>query len=460
MADSWWRAFRRPSPVVPRRREHVEPPRREPVQARVESESVTDAGDALDRLAAAVFSGVEGRARVAPLLERFDAEVGALAPDEPDFDLMQIARMDWALCDVPATPDAALGDTWAWRAIHGRVPGLPVFDTHYPGSSVAAAARSVVGLFEIYPGEPTWVRDRLSGLVLRLSDSVGPFPVLEPERPAALWELRLVPDGGGGFFVAREPIDYPIELLDKLEQDFPKLFSRAPWPTLQDLRRARLRYLCAGKRTPIGRMPRVSVSGSQLSLRRLNQCGPSMHWLAQHQERIDVDPIDRHAQSHRRAGREADRRAATDRQSCVHERVRERRIDGLDPITVIEPQLELPIFTAPDIRDLAVRDRQHERVRLDIEGEPMRERELAGDIDVPPVVTHDVDILERPRGPRARTQGLDAVEGIAMHGHRCVAVLGAPGLGLGWRRLALACSVARGWFWRRSAAEQRQCQCE
>jgi hypothetical protein len=255
MSESFWRAFRRPSPVRPRPpRVPVEPARREVVQARVESEHVTAAGEALDRLAAAVFSGVQGRARVAPLLERFDAEVDTLEPDDPDFELLSVSRMDWALCDVPATADAVAGDTWAWRALNGRVPGLPEFDTSYPGSSVAAAARAVVGLFEVYPGEPTWVRDRVSGLVLRLLDSVGPFPVLDPERPAALWELRLVPDNSGGFFVARVPIDYPIELLDTLEQGFSRVFSQSPWPSLQDLRRARLRYLRAGKRTPIGRM--------------------------------------------------------------------------------------------------------------------------------------------------------------------------------------------------------------
>lgn len=252
---SVWRAFRPPVPVVPRPpRAPVERPPREVVQARVESEHVTASGEALDRLAAAVFSGVEGRARVAPLLERFDAEVGLLEPDDPDFELLQVSRMDWALCDAPAVADAVPGDTWAWRAIQGRVPGLPKFDPSYPGSSVAAAARAVIGLFEVYPGEPTWVRDRVSGLVLRLVDSVGPFPVLEDEGPAALWELRLVPDGGGGFFIARVPIDYPLELLDTLEHGFPRLFARSPWPSLQDLRRARLRYLRAGKRTPIGRM--------------------------------------------------------------------------------------------------------------------------------------------------------------------------------------------------------------
>jgi hypothetical protein len=254
-SEGFWRALRRPAPVVPRPpREPVEPPRREPVQARVESEHVTAAGEALDRLAAAVFSGTLGRACVAPLLARFDAEVGVLDPEDPDFDLLQVSRMDWALCDVPATPDAVAGDTWAWRAIHARASNLPNFDASYPGSSVAAAARAVVGLFEVYPGEPTWVRDRISGLVVRLLDSVGPFPVSEPERPAALWELRLVPDDSGGFFVARAPIDYQLELLDALEHDFARLFSPSPWPSLQDLRRARLRYLRAGKRTPIGRM--------------------------------------------------------------------------------------------------------------------------------------------------------------------------------------------------------------
>jgi hypothetical protein len=256
MAAGFWRAFRRVRPVVPRpthaRVEDEEPPRREPVLARVAAERVTPAGEALDALAAAVFSGPEGRARAAPLLARFDEEVGALGPEDPDFELLQVSRMDWALCDVPATPSAAPGDTWAWRAIHGRIPGVAKQDA----PSRAAAARAIVGLFEVYPGEPTWVRDRVSGLVLRLFDPVGPFALDEPERPAALWELRLVPDESGGFFIARVPIDYPLELLDTLEDSFARRFEAEPWPSLQDLRRARLRYLRAEGRTPIGRMLR------------------------------------------------------------------------------------------------------------------------------------------------------------------------------------------------------------
>jgi hypothetical protein len=136
--------------------------------------------------------------------------------------------------------------------IHGRVAGARCDPTPLR----AAAARSLTGLFEVFPGEPTWVRDRVSGLVLRLFDGVGPFPHGDPERPSALWELRLVPDQSGGCFVARPPIDYPLELARTLEAEFARRFAGARWPTMQDLRRARLRHLRAGKRTPIERMLR------------------------------------------------------------------------------------------------------------------------------------------------------------------------------------------------------------
>jgi hypothetical protein len=243
------------APRPPGERPPPEPaaPRRAPVQARVSTERVSAAGEALDLLAAAAFSGAPGRARVAPLLDRFDREVGVLGPEDPDFELLQVTRMDWALCDVPATADAVAGDTWAWRTSRGQLGAPSSFE---PTPLRTAAARSIVGLFEIYPGSPTWVRDRISGVVLRLLDGVGPFVRDAPERPAGLWELRLVPDQVGGFHVARVPIDYPLELLDTLEHEFPRRFEAAPWPGLQDLRRARLRYLRAGKRTPIGRMLR------------------------------------------------------------------------------------------------------------------------------------------------------------------------------------------------------------
>ena len=243
-------------PIAPKPKQALasepEPARREIVEARVAGELETPASQALDALAAAAFDGALGRARLAPLLARFDAEVGALAADDPDFELLQLTRMDWALCDVPAEPDARPGDSWAWRVIHGRVPGAAC----EPSPLRNAAARSLTGLFEVFPGEPTWIRDRISGVVLRLFDGVGPFPHADPERPAALWELRLVPDPSGGCFVARPPIDYPIELLEALEGELARRFTMPRWPSIQDLRRARLRFLRAGKRTPIERMLR------------------------------------------------------------------------------------------------------------------------------------------------------------------------------------------------------------
>ena len=227
-------------------------PRREPVQTRVGSERRSIAGEALDALAEAAFAGPEGRARVAELLARFDAEVGELAADDADFESLSVSRMDWALCDVPV-PGAAPGDTWAWRVLHARIPGASIVETPLR----RAAACSVVGLFEVYPGEPTWVRDRLSGLVLRLLDTVGPLAIAGDDGgPAALWELRLVPDPDGGFYVARDPIDYPLELIETLDDSLARRFEVSPWPTMQDLRRARLRYFRAGERTPIGRMLR------------------------------------------------------------------------------------------------------------------------------------------------------------------------------------------------------------
>lgn len=225
---------------------------REPVFAHVGPERTSPAGAALDVLAEAAFSGPKGRARIEALIERFDAEVGALAVDDQDFELLQLARTDWALCDVPAEPGARPGDSWALRALRGELPGVPAVDH----SLALEAASCIVGLFEVYPGRPTWVRDRISGVVLRLCEAVGPFEVEYEDEPVALWELRLIADPDGGFHLARPPIDYPIELLDTLEEEFARRFGAEPWPTMQDLRRARLRHFRAGKRTPIARMLR------------------------------------------------------------------------------------------------------------------------------------------------------------------------------------------------------------
>lgn len=247
----------RPEPVRPRppgsepAQSQVEPePEREIVQARVAPEA-PPAGEALDRLAAAVFDGPAGQARLAPLIDRYAEQVGSFEVDDAEYELLQVQRMDWALCDAPADDARHPGDTWAWRALQGELPELGL----EPTPSLEAAARSLAGLFEVYPGEPTWVRDRISGLVLRVFDSVGPWPGADPSRPAALWEMRLIPaQVGGGFFLARAPIDYPDDLLEALEGEFTRRFASERWPSMQDLRRARLRFVRAGGRTPIERM--------------------------------------------------------------------------------------------------------------------------------------------------------------------------------------------------------------
>jgi hypothetical protein len=217
------------------------------------NEETSLAGAALDALAVEVFSGSLGRARLAPLLELFEREVGKIDEDDPDFEQLQLARMDWALCEA-RIPGAAAGDSWAWRAIHGGLECERSGSRQAP--SWSTAARSICGLFEVFPGEPTWVRDRLSGMVLRLFDHIGPWPGAPIEGPAALWELRLVPDDTGGFRMARAPIDYPPDLLRLLERELPKQFATRRWPTLQDLRKARLHFRRAGGRTAIDRLLR------------------------------------------------------------------------------------------------------------------------------------------------------------------------------------------------------------
>ena len=108
----------------------------------------------LDRLAERVFSGPEGPARAAPLLARWDAQVGGLGAGDVDHPLLQAARVDWALCDAEV---GGPGESWAWRAAHGCVPGVE------PDAAVQALARSQVGLFEVWPGKPAVLRGRIRG---------------------------------------------------------------------------------------------------------------------------------------------------------------------------------------------------------------------------------------------------------------------------------------------------------
>ncbi len=192
----------------------------------------------LDRLGEAVFAGAEGPARAAPLLARWDAQVGRLGSGDQDYTLLQAARVDWALCDAEL---GRPGETWAWRAAHGLVPGAP------PDAAVQALARSQVGLFEVWPGKPAVLRGRIRGLCLRIDDPALAAPLGERGRIAALWELRIVFTRAGAR-LCRPPIAYPLEILPRLKRAHEQHW-RDPQRglDLMQLRRMRLQWTRARK---------------------------------------------------------------------------------------------------------------------------------------------------------------------------------------------------------------------
>lgn len=164
---------------------------------------------ALDDLGERVFGGEVGARRAAPLLARFDAAVGVYTGQDQGHLLLQAARVDWALCDAEI-PGAGPGETWALRAATGRVPGVE------PSPKIWALATTQVGLFEVWPGSPLLLRDRLGGLVVRVHE---PTPGLFAGRePAALWEVRVAlrPEGA---CLCRAPIEYPLEILPDLRRN-------------------------------------------------------------------------------------------------------------------------------------------------------------------------------------------------------------------------------------------------
>ncbi|MFY0541569.1 hypothetical protein [Nannocystis pusilla] len=118
---------------------------------------------ALDELGERVFGGRDGARRAAPLLERWDREVGVHTSVDSGHEALAAARVDWALCDAEP-PGAAPGDTWAWRAATGRVPGIE------PTPLYRLLATTQAGIFEVWPGTPLLLRDRLRGLSVRVDE--------------------------------------------------------------------------------------------------------------------------------------------------------------------------------------------------------------------------------------------------------------------------------------------------
>lgn len=201
-------------------------------------------GDALDALAAAVFDGDEGHRRLAPLLARWDDEAAPLRDEDPDFGQWQMIRTDWAVCDALAHDAVGPGDTWARRAVEGRLPGWE------PRPEDEALAASVCGLFEVWPGKIPWLRDRVGGVCLALADAARLEPVGE-DGPVALWEARVVigdvdprhPELGARAHLCRPPLSYPLEILDTVQERQLRRFAPdGRRPSLALLRRARLRW--------------------------------------------------------------------------------------------------------------------------------------------------------------------------------------------------------------------------
>lgn len=202
---------------------------------------------ALDELGERIFGGRDGARRAAPLLERWDREVGVHTSLDAGHEALAAARVDWALCDAEP-PGAAPGDTWAWRAATGRIAGLE------PTPTIRLLATTQVGIFDVWPGTPLLLRDRLRGLCVRVDE---PAPWLgESRRAAALWEMRLA-FGAGWTAMCRTPIEYPLAIAPLLQRAHeghwraPERIELTPW------RRQRLRWA----RDRRGEDPRAFFAG-------------------------------------------------------------------------------------------------------------------------------------------------------------------------------------------------------
>ncbi len=176
----------------------------------------------LDEAATRVFGGVSGARRLAPLLARWDEEIGTVREDDQDRELLQAMRTDWALCDA-----AAVGERpWLALLLEGAMGPVP--------DAWRVLARNHIGLFEVFPGKVSWLRDLRGGLCVPVLD---PLPLLaETSGPAAVWEARVVLLDGTAT-LARGPLGYPLELLPTFvplsEARFGGSQPKLRWPALR-----------------------------------------------------------------------------------------------------------------------------------------------------------------------------------------------------------------------------------
>lgn len=192
--------------------------------------------DALDDAASRVFDSAAGRERLAPLLQRWEDEVGTIREDDHESELLHAVRTDWALLDASAP-------SWLRRALAKEL------DRVKPRASWRVLLGSHVGLFEVWPGPRAWLRDVRCGLSLELDDPVRVEP-LPAGGPGALWEVRIVVHEGRAR-MCRRPLAYPIELLPDLHEANRRRFGRGgePVPLLR-LRRHWLQFHRAPRAEP------------------------------------------------------------------------------------------------------------------------------------------------------------------------------------------------------------------
>lgn len=193
-------------------------------------------GDLLDAVAGFVFDGDAGRLRLAPLLERWDDEVGTIREDDHQRELLQAIRTDWALCDVPVRD----GLPWLHHVLGGELGPVP--------DAWRVLARNHVGLFEVFPGKVSWFRDLRGGLCVPVLD---PLPLVPEESgPAAVWEARVVLVEGTAV-LARAPLGYPFEMLPLMRQRSAARFGAArPKLRWSALRRGWLQFSRARRADP------------------------------------------------------------------------------------------------------------------------------------------------------------------------------------------------------------------
>jgi len=133
---------------------------------------------------------------MAPLLSRWEQEAGPLREEDPEHATMQALRVDWALCDAAVDHP---GDTWAWRAAAGAIPGVQ------RTAAMGAVARSISGLWRVTPGRRPWLSDCLSGVGVELA---SPIRLPSAGREPLLWDARVVIMDGAAE-LCRPPLTYP-----------------------------------------------------------------------------------------------------------------------------------------------------------------------------------------------------------------------------------------------------------